>query len=680
MDISRLQPKSYHQIDSIARFLQNSNDISAEQVIKICNNDAEKARNLIKILEDLDLVRVFRIDEEPGFSLVIKKDELSLFLESGTFTEKYLGKEVISQAMEIAMDLIVKFKEGIPLSEIIVKTKGDNQLSSEVFSIIQEYGFVPKKSEDGSEPRYIHETSEVNIDELPVSKEELESIIEDQNLNTFSIKKSRFKLIDREIPTCFNIEKIATVFAEHISSLGQSETGQMVGVFGEWGRGKTYFVKEICKSLNIDFENEIGSDKFHFVKFQAWKYQDTPAIWAYLYETLSNKYLGKNEFCKFFKRICLNIHRERWGILKDLILITLFWSIIVLIFNLLDNSVIFNFVDIFKNDNLKTIIGGTLITSIIQFYNKEGNKARDLIKKYSKDISFSNKLGEQAEIEKELINLITTWIKTEKEKNIKGEKKKVIKKRLLIFVDDIDRCPENKIIELVDALRIMLEHPEIIKRVIVLIAIDDEKLKFAINQKYEKLIPNNGDIKDSLKIIVNGYMDKLFISGIKLQSLSSDDIRQFGETLVMEDYKINESEQYLKYIENKESNNQTEETPEITINQDSLKLPKKEIIEKPLDLKDDLILFIKELESFYSRMEDNKLELTPRQIRIFYYRYKLAKELVISLGRKNSDNSIIIKELDFLLVAIKEKTLNRTKDFESVPSFYNKIAEMVVGY
>jgi tRNA A37 threonylcarbamoyladenosine biosynthesis protein TsaE len=682
MDISNLKPKSYHQLDAIVEVLLVQKDIDSEKVLEICNNDSEKAKALIKILENLNLVKVFWIDQEPGFIKVIKKDKLSSFIESGTFTEKYLGSETISKAEEIAMDLIVKFKDGIPLSEILVRTKGDNQLTTEVGSIIQKFGFIPKESENGREPRYYPEISKVKTEELPISEDELENLFEKEKSKIFIIKNSPYKLIDRKIPPCFEIDRIAKVFAEHISSLGQNEAGQMVGVFGKWGRGKTYFVEEVCDTLGVDFEKEIGSNKFHFVRFQAWKYQDTPAIWAYLYEVLSDKYLEGNEFCKFSKRVYLNIRKEGWGILKDLILTGLFWGIISLIFYLIDgigDGAISNFIDIVKKNLLETFLGGTFFTSIIRFYKKEGQKAQDLLKKYSKGISFSKHLGVQAEIEKELINLLTTWMKSTNEKNEEGKSKKVVKKRLLLFVDDIDRCSEDKIIELVDALRVMLEHPEIIKRVIILIAIDEEKLKFAITQKYEKLIPHDDNRNEILKRVVDEYMDKLFISGIKLQSLNSENVKQFGEKLVIEDYRVNESEKYLKYNENDATQNQTEETPNININQETT-IPKIDTKEKSLDLEDDLILFIKELESLHSRLEDNKMELTPRQIRIFYYRYKMAKELVISLGKMNSDDSINIDELDKLLVAIKEKTLDRTKDYEVVPGFFNQIAEMVVGY
>lgn len=49
------------------------------------------------------------------------------------------------------------------------------------------------------------------------------------------------------------------------------------GVFGEWGRGKTYLMDKVASILEKDFEYAV-------VKFSAWKYRRPPQLWAHLYE------------------------------------------------------------------------------------------------------------------------------------------------------------------------------------------------------------------------------------------------------------------------------------------------------------------------------------------------------------------------------------------------------------
>jgi len=49
------------------------------------------------------------------------------------------------------------------------------------------------------------------------------------------------------------------------------------GVFGEWGRGKTYLMGKVADNLKREAEYAV-------VKFSAWKYRRPPQLWAHLYE------------------------------------------------------------------------------------------------------------------------------------------------------------------------------------------------------------------------------------------------------------------------------------------------------------------------------------------------------------------------------------------------------------
>ena len=97
------------------------------------------------------------------------------------------------------------------------------------------------------------------------------------NNTSFSIKT-------RTVAPCFNVEYIAKIFAEHINEIN-SEDSQMIGIFGRWGRGKTYFWENVKTHLE-------NTENYSFVEFNPWKYQETPAIWAYLFKTF--QYYGEN--------------------------------------------------------------------------------------------------------------------------------------------------------------------------------------------------------------------------------------------------------------------------------------------------------------------------------------------------------------------------------------------------
>ena len=143
---------------------------------------------------------------------------------------------------------------------------------------------------------------------------------------------------DNQIDPCFKVKTVASVFASHISRL-QEETGQMVGIFGKWGRGKTYFKKEVEEI----FENEKSKYNFTIIDFHAWKYQDTPAIWAYLYERLSEKYFESGWFCRCWRKLKLNFLREKSNVITDILFLGILWSLFTGILSLLklgDSSLI----------------------------------------------------------------------------------------------------------------------------------------------------------------------------------------------------------------------------------------------------------------------------------------------------------------------------------------------------
>jgi len=500
-----------------------------------------------------------------------------------------------------------------------------------------------------------------------------ESISEEVNEHRTLFKYGLYfpAIKDDQIEPCFKVKTVASVFADHISKL-QEETGQMVGIFGKWGRGKTYFKKEV----EGIFKKENSKYDFTIIDFHAWKYQDTPAIWAYLYECLSDEYFGSQWFIKNWRKFKLNFQREKSNIIKDILFLGIAFSLFTSILSLFKSGnlgLFGNLIDTIKNNWWQTISGGTIISSLLKFWKREGTNAHELLKKYSKGISFNQHLGVQAEIEKELVILLKTWIADKS------------KERLIFFVDDIDRCSEKKIIEIVDSLRVMLEHPEIVKRVIVLVAIDEEKLAMAIRYKYREFYPPTSENYKILDDLTREYMDKLFISGIKLQALNSDNVNEFISTLVEQDWK--------DITQNRLSSEEKTPKEQVHLGRTELEIDnekKEEVLSENVESSHTTTVntksetYLEELEAsdvkdmFREEFMELKEELTPRQIRILYYRFQLAKNLYIKLLDAENDQ-LITDGLKGLLRAIHIKTVSKKDHFIEDPVI-DQIAEMVVGY
>ena len=63
-------------------------------------------------------------------------------------------------------------------------------------------------------------------------------------------------------------------------------------------------------------------------------------------------------------------------------------------------------------------------------------------------------LGIQNDLEQDLVSLINYIVCSNKLKE----------KQIILYVDDIDRCESSKMLEIVNSLRLILEHPDIQKK------------------------------------------------------------------------------------------------------------------------------------------------------------------------------------------------------------------------
>jgi ribosomal protein L30E len=477
-------------------------------------------------------------------------------------------------------------------------------------------------------------------------------------------------ILDSTVEPAFKVEKIASVFANHLKNL-KHEDGQMIGVFGQWGRGKSYFVKEVYKQLE-----RISDDGTPFlnIKFQAWKYQNTPSIWAYLFETFVKEYLDVNWWDRIWRTFHLSIVRKgnwkTWG--KSLTIIAV--GIIAIIFI----PYLLELVPFFKEnesyENAVQVLGGAgvlsflvaRINSFVKFANKP---ALSLFNSLSKVPSFRHVLGIQEEIHKELVYLIKGW-----KKFLKG-------KRLLLFIDDLDRCSHHSLIEIVDSLRVMLDDEEINRHVLVLMALDEDKLQRVVYTKYNNLFKENIE----LETIAIEYLDKLFISAIKLYPISNDERAEYIKKIATQINSENIETSVKKDPENEEKTNNAADTLgekegfQSTVEKEK----KKVVVEKSVDKESQ-----QEVETFQNlnesevntlaeKIKQTNKELTPRQIRIVVYRYLLARNLWLAMA----------KELEFKTDDVLDEILrlsgyskeDRTAATKINPLLFS-IVRMVVAY
>jgi hypothetical protein len=534
-----------------------------------------------------------------------------------------------------------------PVNEI--KTSKDNESQ-----------LPPKKEVKPNNKKSVELNSEKKN---PISEED----VKDKD-TLYKIHGNSAVIKDGDVEACFGVEQLANCYFEHIdNAAGMASNTAIFGLYGAWGRGKTYFFNELQK-LIFNRNNKIrkGKDdtiKYDIVKFNAWKYQETPSIWAYLFETI---FRSKSWCFRFFYTIKRNIK----SILCNTILLYIHTHITYLSTMKLDNQIHW----------LLGVGGSSFVLWILKLWSANYNTAISLIKKYSKGVSFTKEMGIQAEIEKELEKLLRTWIPLKKENtestawytklghwfyNLRF-KFRNRKQKVLLYVDDIDRCNEEQMMSIIDSLRTVLENDAIRKRLVVVCSIDSQKLMKGIELKYQKIYSGS-----ELQKTVVEQMDKIFLSGLALSILCEKDICEYVDKLSKEEIEYEKNEKGVGSIDNAEYQTKKhkiknkEDVQKDAINTNETKVSKWRVVSEISVI--ELARIYKDLILKY------KIEsLTPRRTRIIYYRMLLANNLLTIVHPEKEVSKMIYEEI-FLL------SCDRKGKMQSSDEFY-EIIKMVVPY
>ena len=418
----------------------------------------------------------------------------------------------------------------------------------------------------------------------------------------FTPEERNKSIKDSEVEPCFSINDVASCFINQLDIIAdsKSENIPMIGVFAPWGRGKSYFLNLIFQQLESrkkkwyhSFFGRNTTKDYKIIKFNAWKYQDTPAIWAYLYETLYHQISWWQKCWLYIKK---NVLSYRFLLLA--LLISFSWLIGYL---LNKHTSIFDAVS-----NLKAIGGiGTIVTVVFSFVltlKDNPISALKIIQKYTRRKSYNDCLGIQNAIESDLEDLLGVL--------------QFRKDRVLLCVDDIDRCSTEKMVNIVDSLRTVLENDIIRDRLIVICSIDIEKLMHGYRSMYKDFISESEEV-------IREQIDKVFIFSLGLAKLGP--------------IQLDENLRKLLEINDSDSSTMAKETLFDTDRQeDALYIANSD--ETPIKLSD--IEMYRAINEFVQKNKSSNI--TPRKLRIMYYQLLFANNLAskrgVTLTEKLIDN------------------------------------------
>lgn len=275
-----------------------------------------------------------------------------------------------------------------------------------------------------------------------------------------------------------------------------------IGVSGSWGVGKSSMVKMIGKDLN----EQLSSDnKYIFLEFNAWLYQGYEDAKSALLQSVTMKLteemkkqgidedgeLGK-KFKKFLKRInWFQVSKLALPLLSGFIPGAASVGVIANFANAIKSS--WNNRDK-KSENSEAI--NTAIEGLTPELESLLNDNKEVAEPATKQIE---------EIRKEFEEIL-------------GQ----LKVKLVVLVDDLDRCLPETAISTLEAMRLLL----FVKRTAFIIAADEQMIRNGVRAHF-----NGVELSDGL---VTSYFDKLIQVPIKIPHLGIAEVKVYIVLLFME--------------------------------------------------------------------------------------------------------------------------------------------------
>lgn len=274
-----------------------------------------------------------------------------------------------------------------------------------------------------------------------------------------------------------------------------------IGVSGSWGTGKSSMVKMIGKELYY----QSGDNKYIFLDFNAWLYQGYEDAKSALLQSVTMKLTeemkkqGIDEDGKFGKKFKKFVKRINWFQVSKLALPLLAGFIP----GVAPVGVIANFANAIKsswNNHDKKSENSEAINTAIEGLTPELE-------------SLLNDHEEMAEpVTKQIEDIRKEFEEILEQLNVK----------LVVLVDDLDRCLPETAISTLEAMRLLL----FVKRTSFIIAADEQMIRNGVRAHF-----NGVELSDEL---VTSYFDKLIQVPIKIPHLGIAEVKVYIVLLFME--------------------------------------------------------------------------------------------------------------------------------------------------
>lgn len=430
-----------------------------------------------------------------------------------------------------------------------------------------------------------------------------------------------------------------------------------LAIFGAWGRGKSYLAERIVHHLERRYN--YGS-----IWFNAWRFQEPPGLWAHFYrsicDSLQEEVVSRSRF-RLLARIGIvaRLAILRHGKTKAFVTIlgTLF---VFLPFAFLLNIILFvagalgfaclllvvhigrSTSQIYKHalaagevhrhdehiglqgiisDDLRLWLQATIPSNV---FGSREDVASDLFRLSYSAVILSLivvlasayreaffELGDFADrlpsiLDWRLYASIGVWlfgigvVLFSVTYGVRGPKNAVL------VVDDVDRCSPGSVLQIVESIKMLMDDIEVRSRVRIIVLCEESILRSVCRTQISKVMSEN---EYDVESAIDEHLSKLFLIHLRLLDLSDEEVIDIAE----------------KFVHS--TRNSIENVPEV-YDEEELPIDAKELshqVQVFSEAEEDLLL--KAVKDF-SKSSSNGSGRTIRQIRQFFIKYQLGREIL----------------------------------------------------
>lgn len=272
-----------------------------------------------------------------------------------------------------------------------------------------------------------------------------------------------------------------------------------VGIFGDWGSGKSSIMKMLEQELNAGEQDDTACLYFNGWAFEGYDDAKAALIEDILVKLKENKKFGhkiKDEVTTLLKSV--NWLRAGGFLMKN----------------------------VAKPALLAYATGGaSLIVDVVDkakdFFGNVAENSADLVKRMDSEEGKGIISELKGIIKKDDSNDIPTVVRKFREDFEKTIKKTGLKS-LVILIDDLDRCNPERIIDNLEAIKLFLNVP----KTAFIIGADERIVRHAIECRYKTPNIHSAEI-EQYKDIVTDYLEKLIQVPYRLPRLSNADVETY---------------------------------------------------------------------------------------------------------------------------------------------------------